>query len=341
MKISSRSFGLSITGEKSTLWTVSSPSGISISLSDWGATLVSVLQPDRRGEANEVVLGFPDASGYTAEAGYLGATCGRFSNRIKNGQFTLNGTAYQLACNNGPNHLHGGEKGFSAILWKAEPYQSSERCGVLFRHTSMDGEEGYPGTLEVEADYSLNKTGLLSMEFRASAGRDTIVNITNHSYWNLAGKPFQPVNNHILSFNSSHYLPVDSTSIPTGELCSVSGTPFDFRKGKSIGKDLEKIEGGYDHCMVIDGTPGELRTAVYAEEPSSGRAIRLSTNRPGIQFYSGNYLSGNPFIKHSGFCLEPEDFPDAPNRPGFPSTLLRPGELYSHHTTIQFLTVPE
>ncbi len=336
MNITSRPFGRSCTGEDAFLWTLSHPSGLRISLSNWGATLVSVLQPDRNGQAENVILGFNDASGYTPSAGYLGAVCGRFANRIAHGRFTLNGRTFQLPCNDRGNHLHGGSRGFSFILWEAHPYTRDGGQGLLFRHTSPDGEESYPGTLEVEADYFLDSRGLLSMEFRAVTDADTIVNMTSHAYWNLAGPPFGPVTDHILTLRSSRYIPVDSLAIPLGDFHDSSGGPFDFLSGKTIGEHLARTEGGYDHCMVIDGPPGELRVAAHALHPASGRSITLSTNRPGVQFYSGNFLDGRPFGRHSGFCLEPQDFPDAPNRPEFPSVLLRPGERYRHVSTVEF-----
>jgi aldose 1-epimerase len=310
-----------------------------MSLTDWGAAIVSVRQPDRLGHAEEIALGFPDASGYQSAQGYLGATCGRFANRIARGKFTLDGRTYELVCNNGENHLHGGDAGFNARIWKTEPYAEGDREGVIFTYTSPDGEENYPGELKVRADYALDESGRLFMEFTATTDKPTVVNLTNHAYWNLAGASSGTILDHEASFKASRYLPVDQALIPTGELKSVEGTPFDFRGGKVIGKDIGKVSGGYDHCMVIDGKAGVLREAATVVHPKSGRRLTLHTDRPGVQFYTGNFLKGTPFPKQGGFCLEPQDFPDAPNQSGFPSAVLRPGETYRHRSFIQFSAV--
>ncbi len=336
MTITSQLFGNTPEGDEASSWTIENSSGLSLSLSDWGATIVSVIQPDRRGAAEEVTLGFKEASRYQSNEGYLGATCGRFANRIALGKFSLEGKDYELACNNGPNHLHGGERGYNARIWGAKPYSEGERSGVVFSLISPDGEENYPGELKIRADYALDEQGRLYMDFHAETDRTTIVNITNHSYWNLAGASSGTIKGQEIKFYSSRYLPVDDTAIPTGEIRNVEGTPFDFRKMKPIFRDLHKVPGGYDHCVVIDGDVGELRIAVEARDPISGRRLTLYTDRPGVQFYTGNFLQGTPFLKNGGFCLEPQDFPDAPNRPDFPSTVLRPGETYHHRSVIEF-----
>jgi aldose 1-epimerase len=339
MTIITNSFGTSPDGSKATLYTIETSSGFSMSLTDWGAAIVSVCQPDRRGHAEEIALGFPDASGYAAAQGYLGATCGRFANRIARGKFTLDGRRYELACNNGENHLHGGDTGFNARIWNAEPYAEGDREGVIFTYTSPDGEENYPGELKVRADYALDESGRLFMEFTGNTDKPTVVNLTNHAYWNLAGASSGTILDHEASFKASRYLPVDQALIPTGELKSVEGTPFDFRGGKIIGNDIGKVPGGYDHCMVVDGKAGVLKEAVTVIHAKSGRRLTLHTDRPGVQFYTGNFLKGTPFPKHGGFCLEPEDFPDAPNQPTFPSAVLLPGETYRHRSYIQFSAV--
>ena len=336
MNISNRSFGTAPNGTAATLWTIENSSGLSVSLSNWGATLVSVMQPDRNGKADDVVLGFEDASGYVKSRGYLGATCGRFANRIAEGRFSLDGKSFELACNDGSNHLHGGDEGFNVKIWDAAPYSEGDRTGVVFSYLSPDGEENYPGELKIRADYALDESGRLYMEFQAETDSPTIINITNHAYWNLSGAGSGTILEHMLRLNSSHYLPVDATSIPTGELMDVTEGPFDFRKEKSIGRDINEVPGGFDHCMVVDGKPGDIRLAAKARDPQSGRILKLYTDRPGVQFYTGNKLSGEFFPRNGGFCLEPQGFPDAPNRPGFPSAVLRPGQTYHHRSAVEF-----
>ena len=329
MTIRKQPFGTNPDGEKTTLWTIENSSGITLELIDWGATLVSLKQPDRNNHSENVALGFQDASRYKSSEGYLGATCGRYANRISRGGFTLEGRKYTLNCNDGVNHLHGGEKGFNSKLWGAEPYTEGDRSGVIFSLTSPDGDENYPGELKIKADYALDENNRLYMEFHAETDKTTIINITNHAYWNLAGASSGTILNHTCRFHASGYLPVDDNSIPTGEIAPVEGTPFDFREER-------KITGEYDHCMVIDGNTGNLRIAAEVQDPESGRKITLYTDRPGVQFYTGNFLKGNPFPRNGGFCLEPQDFPDAPNHPGFPPVVLRPGEIYHHRSFIEF-----
>ncbi len=336
MTTTNQPFGITPDGAKAESWTITNSSGLSLGLSNWGATIVSLRQPDRNGEIDEVALNFPDASGYEAVQGYLGATCGRVANRIALGKFTLEGKNYELACNNGPNHLHGGERGYNARIWDASPYAEGDRAGVLFTLISPDSEENYPGELKITADYSLDEKGRLFMEYRGETDKTTIINITNHAYWNLAGTRSGTIDGQMIKIYSSRYLPVDDTAIPTGELRNVTETPFDFTKEKLIMGDIDKVPGGYDHNMVIDGTIGNLRPAAEVRDPKSGRKFILSTDRPGVQFYTGNFLQGTPYPKNGGFCLEPQDFPDAQNRPDFPSTVLRPGEIYHHKSLIEF-----
>ena len=329
MNIKKQPFGTTPDGDTATLWTIENTSGLSLGISDWGATIVSVKQPDKTGRIDEILLGFDDASRYLSSEGYLGATCGRFANRIAFGKFSLNGKNYQLNCNNGPNHLHGGERGYNARMWQAAPYSEGGRSGVVFTLVSPDGEENYPGELRVSADYALDEEGRLFMDFKGTTDKTTIINITNHAYWNLAGAGSGSILNHLIKIHASGYIPVDETAIPSGEILSVEETAFDFRKEKPISRE-------YDHCMVIDGKFGELRAAVVVRDPESGRELTLYTNRPGVQLYTGNFLQGTPFPKNSGFCLEPQDFPDAPNRPEFPSVILQPGETYHHRSMIEF-----
>ena len=336
MTITSRPFGTTPEGDKASSWTIENSSGLSLGLSDWGATIVSVMQPDRNEEVEEVTLGFKEASRYQSVEGYLGATCGRFANRIALGKFSLEGNDYELVCNNGPNHLHGGERGYNARIWDAEPYSEGDRSGVVFTLVSPDGEENYPGELKIRADYALDEKGRLYMDFHAETDKTTIVNITNHAYWNLAGASSGSIKGQEIKLHSSRYLIVDDGAIPTGEIRNVDSTPFDFREMKPIFRKMHEVSGGYDHCFVIDGDTGDLRIAVEALDPISGSKLTLYTDRPGVQFYTGNFLQGTPFLKNGGFCLEPQDFPDAPNRPEFPSTVLRPGETYHHRSFIEF-----
>lgn len=338
MRINSQSFGTAPDGSAATLWSIENSSGLSLSLTDWGASIVSVKQPDRDGKAEAVVLGFEDASAYLNVEGYLGATCGRFANRIAGGEFTLDGNKHELFCNDSANHLHGGGIGFNARIWEASPYSEGEKTGIVFSLLSQDGDEGYPGEMKITADYALDEDNRLTMEFIAETDAPTVVNITNHAYWNLAGIRSGTILDQTLELNCSSYLPVDAGAIPTGERAAVADGPFDFTRRKTIGRDIDSVPGGYDHCLLVDGDKEELRPAATATDPASGRKIVLHTDRPGIQFYSGNFLTGRPFPPRSGFCLEPQDLPDAPNQPTFPSTVLRPGETYHHRSMVVFST---
>lgn len=364
MTISSESFGSTPEGRDAQLWIIENSHGLRLEISDWGARIVSVVQPDREGRGAPVCLSLPDAGAYLKAGAYIGAACGRFANRIARGRFTLNGREYELARNDGANHLHGGDRGFDRRLWRGEPYSEGDRSGVVMHLTSPDGEEGYPGTLTVQADYGLDESGRLFMGFRAETDAPTIVNLTNHAYWNPAGAPApgegtagggepgsgtagsgtpaRGIGGVELRLWASRYLPVDDTAIPLGGAADTAGTPFDFRSAKRIDRDIDAVPGGYDHCMVIDGDPGDLRIAAEALDPASGRRFTLSTDRPALQFYSGNKLGGGGslFARYAGFCLEPEAFPDAPNRPDFPSAALNPGEVYHHRSIVRFDTVP-
>ena len=340
ISIDKRRFGTSCTGEPADLWTIDSPCGISLSLTNWGAAIVRLIQPDRTGRKENVVLGFDDASKYLPGNGYFGVTCGRFANRIAKGTFTLDGNTYKLNCNEAPNHLHGGVWGFHARLWDAEPFSENEVHGIEFSRYSPDGEEGYPGELLVKVRYGLDKESRLYMNFQATTDKPTIINLTNHSYWNLSGNFQENILNTGLEFNATHYVPLDTEHIPLGTMEPLDNTPYDFRQKKTIGQDMHKAQdGGYD-IFVTDGHIGELRVLANAWDPLNGRKLTLLSDRSGLQFYTGNNLDGSPFPKHSGFCLEPQDIPDAPNKPLFPSTVLRPGEFYNHHSIVEFSTLP-
>lgn len=344
MPIQTVPFGHTADNQAAQLFTLRSASGVEARVTNYGATLVSLLAPDRRGQRADVLLGFDTLDGYLGPHPYFGSLVGRFANRIARGQFSLDGQRYTLAVNNGPNHLHGGPGGFHTRLWQAEP----DGEGLLLRLHSPDGDEGYPGVLSVEVRYSLSDEGALRIDYIATTDAHTVLNLTNHAYFNLAGAG--DILGHELLLHADRVLPVDATQIPTGEYRPVAGTPFDFTRPTAIGariaaddEQLRGANGGYDHCWIFEhgGTLEQSVARVY--EPGSGRILELRTTQPGVQFYSGNFLDGSlrgkqghAYQKHSGFCLETQHFPDSPNQPGFPSAELRPGERYSHTTIYGF-----
>jgi len=334
------------------LITLRNQAGVEIRVMTYGATILSLKTPDRNGQADDIVLGFDTFPPYVDKSPYFGCIVGRYGNRIAKGKFTLDGHTYTLATNNGPNHLHGGAKGFDKKIWKAEPFQDRTGVGVKFSYTSVDGEEGYPGTLKVDVTYTLTDGSQLIIDYHATTDKATVVNLTQHTYWNLAGVKANDILGHELMLNADRYTPVDDTLIPTGELAPVAGTPFDFRTptaiGARIGQDNEQLKRGkgYDHNFVIN-RPGEgLALAARVQEPATGRTLEISTTEPGIQFYSGNFLDGTltgkggrVYQQRSGFCLETQHFPDSPNQPAFPSTVLRPGQEYKTQTVFTFGTM--
>ena len=258
---------------------------------------------------------------------------GRYANRIAEGRFTLEGKAYRLPINDGPNHLHGGPDGFYKKIWDAESIEEAHAVGVALTYFSQDGEAGYPGNLNVKVTYRLTDDNELKIDYEATSDQATPINMTNHAYWNLAGSG--TIKDHILKLFASRYLPVDENAIPLKEMASVHDTPMDFTVPKPVGRDLDKVQGGYDHCYVIDTLEDSLAPAARLEDPGSGRIMDVLTTKPGIQFYSGNFLEG-PFIKHGALCLETQYYPDSPNRPDFPSSILRPGDVYQHATVHRF-----
>ena len=336
-------FGTLPSGEEVTCFTLINDRGTVVKLIDYGAIVTSVETIDRDGKRENITLGFKNLEGYLQRHPYFGATVGRYCNRIANGQFELDGQKYSLAKNNGENSLHGGERGFDRVSWKSEKFENAEEVGVIFTYESPDGEEGYPGTLRTTARYSLTHKNELRMEFMATTDKTTTVNLTNHCYWNLRGAGDGTVLEHSLQLEADQYLPVNGQLIPTGELASVVGTPLDFREYAPIGKRLADIEAdpkGYDHCYVVRGEAGELRRAAHVKDPHSGRTMLIKTTQPGIQFYTGNFLDGTDgcgkFPQYSGFCLETQHYPDSPNQPSFPTTVLKPGERFHEETVIQF-----
>ena len=354
--VTQQPFGVTPDGDSVKLFTLTNASGVEARVITYGAIITSLKVPDRNGTLGDVVLGFDSLAGYLGETPYFGALIGRYGNRIGRARFDLDGTTYRLAANNGANHLHGGIKGFDKVVWGAQPVESGNGAGVVFRRTSPAGEEGYPGALSVEVTYTLTNADELIFDYLATTDAPTPVNLTQHSYFNLAGNGSGDVLAHLLTLNASRYTPVDAGLIPTGELAPVEGTPFDFRTshaiGERIGADDEQIRlgGGYDHNFVLDrgdAAPGQLVLAARVEEPTTGRFLEVRTTEPGIQFYSGNFLDGTltgkggaVYARRSGFCLETQHFPDSPNKPGFPSTILRPGEEYRSRTVLTFGVLP-
>lgn len=334
-------------------FTLRSAPGMEVRAMTYGAIITSLRVPDRDGRFDDVALGYENLDGYIKNnSPHFGAIVGRYANRIANASFTLDGKTYPLAANNGPNHLHGGNKGFDKVVWQAEDFRNNDRVGVVFRYTSPDGEEGYPGTLAARVTYTLTEGNELIVDYFATSDKATPVNLTQHTYFNLTGGR-RDVLDHELTIDADRYTPVDPTLIPTGELASVAGTPFDFKKpmriGARIGAGDEQLRRGrgYDHNFVLNRKNGGLVHAARVREPMTGRVLDVSTTEPGMQFYSGNFLdgtitgkSGVVYLQRYGFCLETQHFPDSPNKPDFPSTILRPGQEYRSRTIFAFSVAP-
>jgi aldose 1-epimerase len=330
-------------------YTLTNANGLRVKIITYGATITSVEVPDRTGKIENITLFRDSLADYTevkdgkATTPFFGTTVGRYANRIAKGKFTLDGKEYKLATNNGPNALHGGRKGFDKVVWKAEEVKAEGVVGVAFTYTSPDGEEGYPGTLKAKVTYSLTDKDELKMEYEATTDKPTVVNLTNHAYWNLAGAGSGDMLGHEMMINADQFLKVDATLIPLGKPDPVKDTAMDFTKPKPIGKDMKDVEGGYDHCYVLNKKPGEeLSLAARVVEPKSGRVMEVSTSEPGMQFYGGNFLDGTikaggkTYEKHFGFCLETQHYPDSPNHPDYPSVVLKPGDTYKHKTVHKF-----
>jgi aldose 1-epimerase len=351
--ITSESWG-SVDGEPVDRYTLKNCKRMEVKILTYGGILQSISVPDRRNRVANVTLGFDNLEDYVERNPYFGCITGRYANRIALGQFTLDGVPYQLPINNDPNSLHGGDKGFDKRVWDATPVKTSSTVGLELTYTSPDGEEGYPGTLETEVTYTLTNKNQIVMDYHATTDAPTIVNLTNHAYWNLAGEGTSDIYDHVLELNADRYTPVDETLIPTGDIDPVEDTPLDFNKPTPIGDRIRNdheqlvIGRGYDHNWVLDRrNPNNtsLILAARVHEPSSGRVLSILTTEPGIQFYSGNFLdgtlvgtSGNMYRQGDGFALETQHYPDSPNQPSFPSTVLRPGEEYETRTIYQFST---
>lgn len=326
---------------------LSNAAGVQADILNYGGVITSVRAPNRNGTFGEVILGADTFDQYLKNPPYLGALIGRYGNRIANAQFSLDGQHYQLARNDGQNHLHGGPTGFHRRVWQAEPLDTADGPSIALRYLSVDGEEGYPGNLDVLVIYTLTEGNDIRIEYTATTDKPTVVNLTNHTYFNLAGTG--DILGHELFMNATRFVPTGAGAIPLGEIRSTANTPFDFTVPTAIGERIEDDDeqlhgaGGYDHTWVLDGTAGELTLATRVYEPNSGRVLEVFTTEPGVQFYSGNMLDdtfigrgGKPYSRRTGFCLEAQHFPDSPNQASFPSTVLRPGETYQQTTAYRF-----
>lgn len=326
--------------------TMQNKNGLRVKMISYGATITSVETPDRNGKLANITLGFPEPAGYFQRHPYFGSTVGRYGNRIAKGKFKLDGKEYTLAVNNGDNHLHGGVKAFDAVNWSVEKVEKADSVGAKFTYLSPDGDEGYPGNLNAVVTYTLTNSDELKIDYEATTDKATVINLTNHAYWNLAGAGSGTILKHELMLNADKWIPVDAGSIPTGELAPVKGTAMDFTTPHLIGERINEMKKpphtskGYDHCFVLRGQSGKLELAAKVKDPTSGRTMEVFTTEPGIQLYCGNFLDGDPkgngHKQHEAFCLETQHYPDSPNQPNFPSTVLKPGETYRSQTVHKF-----
>ncbi len=347
LSINKERFGV-VEGKEVDLYTLKNNKGMVVKITNYGGIIQTLTAPDRNGKYEDIVLGYDSLNQYVNNNPYFGAIIGRYGNRIAKGRFVLNGVEYKLATNNGPNSLHGGKKGFDKCVWKAKPFETDSTVGLDLTYLSKDGEEGYPGNLKVKVVYTLDNHNALRMEYWATTDKPTPVNLTNHSYFNFTGCKTN-IYGHKLWINADHYLPVDSTLIPTGEIRSVKGTPFDFTTPTEIGARINaddiqlKYGHGYDHCWVLNNWDRTLKKQISVYEPTTGRFMEIFTDQPGVQFYSGNFLNGSIIgkkgiaYKHRyALVLETQHFPDSPNHPNFPNTILKPGEEYHTVTVLKF-----
>lgn len=340
-------FGITRRGERVSLFTLVNQHGVTARITNYGGILTSLLVPDRAGVFENVVLGHASLGRYEIDSRYFGALIGRFANRIANGQFELDGKRYTLATNNETNHLHGGECGFDRAVWRAESSMTDDGPSLLLSLVSVDGDQGYPGTLSVKVRYTLSNANSLDIDYEASTDQATPVNLTQHAYFNLTGGAKRDILDHCLLINADYFTPVAEYMVPEGDLRSVSGTPFDFRKAKRVGQDIAAddkqlmIGGGYDHNFVVNRGEAEAMAFVARlSDPDSGRIMDTRSDQPGVQLYTGNFLAGSAvgddYVNHQALCLETQHFPDSPNQPGFPNTILRPGESFKSRTSYSF-----
>ncbi|HKK45018.1 MAG TPA: aldose epimerase family protein [Balneolaceae bacterium] len=328
------------------LYTLSNDDNLKVQITNYGARVTNIRTPDKDGKMGSVVLGFDSLKKYLGPKTYFGAIIGRYANRIANAKFTLNGKEYSLPANDGKNTLHGGTRGFDRRLWNAE---TTDDGALELSYLSKDGEEGFPGSVQVTVTYSLTNDNGLKIEYKATTDKATPINLTNHSYFNLSGQPDQTVMNYELKINADHYTPVNDELIPTGDVPSVKDTPFDFTEFHTIGSRFDQTEGGYDHNFVLNRSKSDsLYHAATVYDPSSGRELNVFTTQPGVQFYSGNFLDGSlvgqngyHFVQHGALCLETQHYPNSPNQSNFPSTILKPGETYHQLTIYKFSNTEE
>jgi aldose 1-epimerase len=350
-QITREPFGNLPTGETVDLYTLINPRGASAQITNYGGIVVALRVPDSAGVLGNIVLGHGDLDAYLTSKAYFGALVGRYANRIASARFSIQGAEYTLAANDGPHHLHGGRRGFDKALWRAAGALGPDGPALELRYRSSDGEEGYPGALEVIVTYTLTDDTALRIDYRAATDRDTVLNLSHHSYFNLFDAGASPILDHEMQIFADRYTPVDTELIPTGAIAAVHATPLDFKRPRRIGADIDqdhqqlRAAGGYDHNFVLNGKPGQLVRAARVRDPSSGRTMEVYTTQPGLQFYSGNFLDGSivgrggaVYGRRHGFCLETQHFPDSPNKPHFPSTLLKPGQPYRHTTSYKFDT---
>jgi aldose 1-epimerase len=347
MNIKQGIFGKTSDGQQVDLYILTNKNGLEARIITFGGTLVSMKVPDKTGKLNDIVLGHDNVEGYEKNSPYFGCLVGRYANRIAKGRFTLNGVEYKLATNNGANHLHGGLKGFDKVVWKAEKLEGKDNVGLKLTYLSRDGEEGYPGNLQSTVTYRLTDDNELKIDYLATTDKDTVINLTNHSYFNLSGEG--DILGHHLKINADRFTPIDEGLIPTGELKNVADTPMDFTLATPIGQHIDQkheqlvFGKGYDHNWVLNRQGTDLALAAEVYEPKTGRVLQVYTTEPGIQFYSGNFLDGTikgkggrVYEHRNGFCLETQHFPDSPNKPNFPSVILKPGKKYTTSTIYKF-----
>ncbi|MDT8416936.1 MAG: aldose epimerase family protein [Lutibacter sp.] len=347
--IEKTAFGTTPEGESVDMYTLKNQKGMEVEVITYGGIITSLKAPNKNGLYEDVVLGYDSLAQYTRKNPYFGAIIGRYGNRIAKGKFSFDGKEYQLATNDGPNHLHGGVKGFDKVVWTAVAIKGDSTASLKLTYLSKDLEEGYPGNLKAVVTYTITNDNVLEVLYEATTDKKTIVNLTQHSYFNLSANFSKTILDHEIVINADTFIPVDATLIPTGKLTDVTNTPFDFRAAKSIGKDIEAKDDqlkkglGYDHCWVLNDQNEGFKLAASAYHPESGRLLEIYSDEPGIQFYTGNFLdgtlpskTGGTYAHRTGFCLETQHYPDAPNQKDFPSTVLNPGEKYTSKTSFKF-----